>query len=327
MNPSTRFTWSSLAISTLLSLGACGGDSNADPSCTPGEFGCECNAGQCLAGLVCEAGVCTSPSGSSTTDTTADTSTGDDSSTDTSTTGGETGSVPGGPEVTDISLSTLEITQGESILITAQVTDPDGLDDIVGGSLRSEDLTLTLGNFTQLSPGLYEISLGWDAIQAAQDIVFDVPLERSFLAVFSDTSANEGTRSVNVGLTCGSGAACEPGICNPLTDWDSCGSCTHECTVFFPDVGLCTEEQTCSPTFGECLTIADMPDMTCNQYCSSIGETCALCPDINRVLVAYGAPDTCEGDGNRELHPDGGNCDAPLSPSGGNTHARCCCTQ
>lgn len=51
----------------------------------------------------------------------------------------------GGPVFLSFSTNVGKITQGESVTFTALLTDPDGVDDIVGGSLLSENEKLTSG--------------------------------------------------------------------------------------------------------------------------------------------------------------------------------------
>ncbi len=58
----------------------CVGDICSDPNCMPGELSCECNDGQCLGDLECVGNVCLEGSG------TSDASTGDGDTTETDTT-------------------------------------------------------------------------------------------------------------------------------------------------------------------------------------------------------------------------------------------------
>jgi len=142
--------WFCLSIGVVA---ACGG-SNGGGDCPVGEPGCPCAAGTCPAELVCRDDVCVF-------DGTGDAS-GGDASNDTSDAGdvssGPTGDDasdegtgdPGGPEVFELFVDPPTLRENDVITLTAHVTDPDGLEDIVGGVLVSSSSGALIDSFVQI---------------------------------------------------------------------------------------------------------------------------------------------------------------------------------
>lgn len=138
----------------------------------------------------------------------------------------------GGPPVIVVLDTNTDIMEEEDTLVfSAVVTDPDGIDDVIGGTLRDPQGG-TYGSFmTSASEGSYSLTLRWDEIRLVRGFVAPVTgTSRTFLAEFYDQAGHRQQATVDVVLRCGGGnrAACADGICTDLdTDQKNCGACGH----------------------------------------------------------------------------------------------------
>lgn len=180
------------------------------------------------------------------------------------------------------------ITEGESVVFTALLTDPDGVDDIVGGSLTNEDGAIDFGPFVAAGQeGTYSITISWAQIHQAAPIQFeDVAETRVFHARFFDQAANSSTKSVSVNLQCAGGSACG-GACTDLAvDGVNCGTCGHSCMAMGCEAG------NCKPAWSECFTVAD-GFSSCDEMCQSLGEACAESQCAGNTTRYLGAQSEC----------------------------------
>lgn len=228
--------------------------------------------------------------------------------------------MPGAPVFLSLQTNVSKITAGESVIFTAVLTDPDGVDDIVGGTLSNESGAIGYGPFVAAGQaGTYSVMLSWEAMHQAEAIQFEgMDLARAFRAEFYDQSANTVRKDVEVTLTCAGGSACD-GVCtNVMTDANHCGSCSSVCE------GGCADGE-CAPKWGGCIHFNDGID-TCDQYCTSIGEACAenSCGPNKATARGFGTEVSCANDeaGSSLSEPCG--MVQPWSP--GRTNIQCCCT-
>ena len=133
-----------------------------------------------------------------------------------------------------------------------------------------------------------------------------------------------GWRETSLGLTCDSLADCAGHCADTTADDANCGACGRGCTTYAIElnttVGGCDTSQ-CLPTYGDCFEVGTFT--TCNQYCASIGESCAADACYGKTAVYYAFDVTC-----RDLNGVADSteaCDAALEPGVG-SWARCCCT-
>ncbi len=159
-----------------------------------------------------------------------------------------------GPRIIDLSINTTMATPSTTLTISAIVTDPDGIDDLIGGTLKSPT-GASYGAFqTSAAEGSYELMLTWTQLNTVQPILFDAPITRDIIAEFYDQAGNRVQRSLSLTLACdvANGAACEPGQCfNLNTDNDHCGSCGNAVTGdVYCDQGqpACSDGDYCSAT-------------------------------------------------------------------------------
>jgi|GEM_PF-1744282 len=143
---------------------------------------------------------------------------------------GDAGSGSGAPVFLSLAANTTTINAGESLVITAVLTDPDGIDDLIGGNLVAPDSGASYGAFaTSASEGSYTLSLGWGELATVQAIEApETGIERTFRAVFYDQSGAEATQDLTVTLRCDANndrVLCNSECADLATDSDHCGAC------------------------------------------------------------------------------------------------------
>ncbi len=161
------------------------------------------------------------------------------------------------------STNAARITEGEEIVFTAVVTDPDGINDLIGGSLRNPDTGATYGAFaTTASEGAYELTLSWADIHRTQTIEFTEETPRTFRANFFDQAGNIARETITLALHCEGLGACD-GDCINRTTPANCGACGNQCDAF----------QVCQDSACTCAA----PRLQCNNNCIDPGDDIANC--------------------------------------------------
>jgi hypothetical protein len=127
--------------------------------------------------------------------------------------------------------------ESDHLVVTAVVTDPDGIGDVIGGTLSTPDESAAYGSFaTDASEGAYSLSLSWSSISTTQTINTEMGMatSRTLRAKFFDAAGNSTYRDVSVSLQCHDSlaASCD-GTCTDMTSTTDCGFCGHAC----PDQG------------------------------------------------------------------------------------------
>lgn len=122
--------------------------------------------------------------------------------------GGTTMTEPGGPIFLSFgtNLTTLRDAASDRLVVSAVLTDPEGVDDIIGGSLYIEGTTATLGTFATASQeGAYTIELTWTQLltPVANNLPGwgeDFPL--TIRAEFFDQAGHKATKTATVTFAC-----------------------------------------------------------------------------------------------------------------------------
>lgn len=272
-----------LPVSFTVAVFAGCSNTGGSGDCQPGTEFCECLGGSaCGNGLECIDGYCltgaadevdTESTGTTTDTTTTDTTTTDATTTD-ATTDDETtmGSEDGGPVIIDFGTNVSVLEEDQSVVFTATVNDPDGPDDIQGGSLKDASESITFGAFQDVGNGTYEITVSWAEIDQAIGINFEGMQTLTFTAVFFDNGGHKGFDQTSVDLTCGpedSAMACDGQCVLAATDNDHCGTCGNACDGF----NGCTAG-TCEAAESPCLVAANFAYTGCDEYCAAMGEVC-----------------------------------------------------
>lgn len=286
--------------------------------------------------LVCKAGTCvhdegaggstssgtggagSSSSGSGTTGGAGGATTGSTSSSSTTTGSSSSGSPPVNqpPVILSFGTNVTSLTQGEQVTFSAVVTDPDGIDDVIGGTLLDAG-GATYGAFgSSAQEGAYQMILSWDQLHQVAPINFaqGATATRTFKAQFFDQAGHTVEKTVDVTLTCNGKAACSGTCVDLMTSSQSCGTCGHACSGGNCSQGKC-------PSLSGCLPKSNLT--TCQNYCASQGKTCT-----NTCFNPYGGGATVGGltFGNTTCTQYSGTaaCSASISTA---QSSRCCCAQ
>jgi hypothetical protein len=156
--------------------------------------------------------------------------------------GPDGGGGPHAPVFLTFGTNVSSLTENETVVFSAVLTDPDGIADLIGGALKSPDGTISYGAFaTSDQEGAYSLSLTWDAIEESQDITFQQGQTRMFMAEFFDAAGHKTQKTISLQLTCNGMYACG-------------GKCLAECGAMSTNreacSGVCAANHgmTCDPS-------------------------------------------------------------------------------
>jgi len=179
--------------------------------------------------------------------------------------------------ILSFSSNTTLIEYQQTLTISAVLTDPDGIDDLIGGVLIDPTSGNSYGSFaTAAAEGSYMISVPWSQLNTVVTINVDLNgANRTLRAEFFDAAGMKVTRDLVVKVRCNSpGGGLRDGCCNgvqtTMNSNGNCGSCGHGCGVQSGyDNGYCSRCR-CSGT-----TMVSTTRQSCAALCASKGHTCA----------------------------------------------------
>lgn len=238
------------------------------------------------------------------------------------------GPLDGPPQVIDLGRSAISLTTGETAVLTAFVEHPRGDAAVVGGTLLGPGSPAEYGAFVRGEGGRWSIEVGWDDIDAHDDLTFERERRVELVARFVDDEGERGERSLQLPLRCSTIA---PNACDgSCADFDSsnlhCGGCDHACIEQLPDpftttVGGCALGA-CRPVWSACAEPLVYED--CNAVCAAAGSSCAPGGCDGRTMLPVEDESYCgETIAVGQLVADPDDCEVALSGFA----ARCCCTQ
>jgi hypothetical protein len=253
----------------------CGPDPTCGTSCGSCASGSSCDTrGQCVCSPSCGARVC-GP------DPVCGSSCGTCSSESSCDAQGQCVRPPStAPIILSIQANSNAIDPTVSLKITAVVTDPDGIDDLIGGTLDSPS-GASYGAFaTAAAEGSYEITLSWHDLNTVEAI--NAPpagTSRTFVATFFDVGGHKTVKTVSILLRCDlSGFTACAGKCFNLTrDASHCGACGHDCGPWMTQLGQTVNVISSSPSCLDSICTATVHTnnrRSCAAYCASAGQGC-----------------------------------------------------
>jgi hypothetical protein len=238
---------------------------------TIGLLSTGCGGRQCGPGTVLDGNVCI-PAGEADADADADSDADADA-----------------PEVLLFAANAADLTEGGSVTFTAVVRDGQGVDDVIGGTLGSPGGRTYAAFSTTAEEGAYQLTLGWSTISDTEEIAFDTPESRTFVARFYDQAGHEVSAETSVRLYCEDArhVACG-GHCTDLRDdVDNCGSCGRRCDELL-DGASCQGTECVGQT--PCALSEDLTSTTtCDDVCGDLG---GICEWSGTGIAIYG-DDTC----------------------------------
>ena len=177
------------------------------------------------------------------------------------------------PIILSLSTNSQALSELDTLVITAVVSDPDGIDDVIGGRLIDKDTGGTYGSFTSSAQeGSYQISLTLDQILVVHRARGET-VSVTFVAEFFDQGGHTARGEVQVEYhcseegywLCGGDTACE----DVQFSSSRCGDCDTHCSGDFPACLL-----------GQCVySRAGWDGESCNSICSRHGQTCVVAVD------------------------------------------------
>jgi hypothetical protein len=189
------------------------------------------------------------------------------------------------------------LTPSEQLVVTAVVTDPQGIAQVVGGTL-SDPGGASYGAFeVSTVSGAYSLTLTWNAIETVEDITVGTGGElRTFDATFYDQAGHTTSQTFSVQLACSDAneSICGGNCTDLTTDGANCGSCSNACptSVGTPVQGI-QNDGSVSCIESKCVGIfKTTSDESCDAVCSALGLSC-LCDADTTCQVYEGASLSC----------------------------------
>lgn len=186
------------------------------------------------------------------------------------------------PRIVQFTPDLSRVLPGGSVVFTAIVTDPDGIDDLIGGSLEDTHGN-TYGAFTTAaSEGAYSLSVTFAQMNSVERISTSAGgTTRTFRAAFFDQGENRTVSSeATVAIACeeASDAICQGACVDLSTSATHCGQCDRA----IPNGGLCNNgTPTCSDT-------APNDFMMCDDRCTNIRTSSLHCGQCGRRVPTGG---------------------------------------
>ncbi len=232
------------------------------------------------------------------------------------------------PTIIELGASPSRISEGQSTLVSAIVTDPQGVEDIVAGRLLDGQTSDLIGNFRSIGGGSFEIDVSWSLLDSFRPISFGPNgTQRSLTAEFIDNANERSTRSLSITLDCEGLSACE-GTCG----FETCnGACLDPFEDYFSDENCggcgvsCRADQTCGNQGCEALPESDVGG-PCTSEADCDGSLCATEAEFNVPggYCAYLCSVGADCPGNSECIPfDTGQGDFPLCATTCTSNADC----
>ena len=156
-----------------------------------------------------------------------------------------------GPTIVQFASNRTVLTEDGSLLLSAIVTDPQGVDDVIGGTLESPTGAVYASFATSASEGSYSATLTWSLINQVDTIQFATSDEIVLVAKFFDQAANATSATLTITLECSEAgeSACDATCIDLETNLDNCGACERACT----ENGTCSAGECACTTNDQCL--------------------------------------------------------------------------
>lgn len=172
----------------------------------------------------------------------------------------------GGPRILSLSTNVGVLSEQQELVVAAVVTDPDGINDLIGGVLIDPDTAASYGAFTtSAAEGSYQLTLRWSAIHAVRSV--DGPAEgvvHTLRARFFDEAGHVAEQDVSARLQCDQG------------EWPGRWSCGGECRSAAYCGGCaatCGAETECDAESDLCLGWST-DKASCDWFCAESGLRC-----------------------------------------------------
>lgn len=198
---------------------------------------------------------------------------------------------PSAPVILSYTANNKTMDPTRTLILTAVVTDPDGIDDLIGGSVSDPVSAGSYGAFvTSAAEGSYSITISWQQIREVREL--DTPMggeDRAFRAVFYDQAGHKVEADITIHMECDSNGT-----------WALCGGACTDLKSSLSHCGTCSKKV--SYTQGQCnngtpgckagldLCGSDCVDLASDKdHCGSCTHDCDGVAGPNGWLVDYQA--------------------------------------
>lgn len=199
-----------------------------------------------------------------------------------------------GPTIVLLRTNMNIVGEDDLLRVSAIVTDPDGVDDVIGGVLETPDGESVLGTFsTGAQEGAYELQLSFDELMSSSGTIGTTPVALRLRATFFDQQSYSTSEILDLEMVCASGFACGGGRCR-LAAAGPANVTDAECSPWDPT--SCPLGETCDAADGargpnyQCVAAGSLeygaacevgqcsPGLICLGSCASackVGELCS----------------------------------------------------
>jgi hypothetical protein len=243
-----------------------------------------------------------------------------------SSSGSSSGTASHPPEVVDIGQDVLLLREGEAVVLTVVVHDPD--DDVISGELLGPGEP---ARYAELSPhpsNRWTASVSWSDVHSRWSLQFEGETALAFRVHMVDAAGHVAEAETTLRAACGglTDTACGGTCIDPQVDPMHCGGCDRPCEVKEPLMGQRSNGGcvggSCQPWWGECFEPA--AGLTCASQCAVEGARCvAQGCSFASTLMSHDLAGTCENGWEGAVEAIA--CDVDLGGWGGMVAARCCC--
>lgn len=178
----------------------------------------------------------------------------------------DSSSDPGAPTIITLATDLPSLNENGELTFTAIVTDPDGIGDVIGGTLEAPSGN-TYGVFaTSADEGAYATTVRWMDVHLVEPIEFAPGADetRTFVARFFDQGGNEVSRSLDIPVNCEGLGACD-GQCTAFGTGSNCAFCGDSCGTLECCNDACVDTRTDPAHCGGCGEACD-PGVACEYY-------------------------------------------------------------
>jgi hypothetical protein len=191
----------------------------------------------------------------------------------------------GAPIILSLATNVTTLTPTGTLIVTVVVTHPQGIAQIIGGTLNDPSGASYGAFMVSTTSGSYSMTLSWAAIETVQDITSGPGgVSRMFQAVFYDQAGHSTTRTFSIQLQCptSTNAICG-GTCNALRSTESCGACGHNCGTLYQSLSsrMCSSQGKCTGS------MTSTVQQSCTAACQGVAAA-LMCTGTNMANYRTG---------------------------------------
>lgn len=200
------------------------------------------------------------------------------------------------PEVVDIGQDVLLLREGEAMVLTVVVHDPD--DDVISAELFGPGEPAKYADLSPHPSDRWTASVSWSDVRSRWPLQFEGELELAFTVRVVDAAGHAADAETTLRAACGglTDTACGGTCIDPQLDPAHCGGCDHPCEVREPIMGQRSNGGCigglCQPWWGECFAPAS--GSTCASRCAAEGASCAAQGCTGSTVMSHDLAGLCE---------------------------------